>query len=347
MIPSRVLPHIHFDKFYSCFGRTEPLDLDVEIMLKASICNLSPATQAGIFSHENTENLNRCTMDHDTRNNKANDETTNLEINTMQKSWLNELAAKLNYDTEATKSEHQTLRKCTTEVEVDKDTNPEEEHPKMLKTSPTKYFVVNKSNTSSSNSDWEHKSKEPTNMDRSEAGEPEGFKLLTPDEKRRIFNNRRDDLFYKTFGRDVRKFLQDDFTDFTGYQKEAKGKDGAYFYKCLKEYAKHMRFSKGTSFTTEQIVCYLGSLINHREFKKACPKQFLQLSYKVYNTFNLFTKEKLYSLWQSDEFRVLFKYYVKSVNEDNNYSRLREHKTIGLNLAPYLFIYHEFCRVCL
>lgn len=347
MIPSRVLPHIHFDKFYSCFGRIEPLDLDVEIMLKASIWNLSPATQSGIFSVENPENPNRCTMDHVTRNNNAIDEITNLERNSIQKSGLNELAAKLNSDTEATKSEQQTFRKCTTEVEVDKDTNPEEEHPKILKTNQTKIFIINKSNASSSNSDWERKSQEPTKLNRGEEGEPEGFKLLTPDEKRRIFNNRRDDLYYKTFGRDVRKFLQDDFTEFTGYQKEAKGKDGAYFYKCLRQYAKHMKFAKDANFTTEQIVCYLGSLINHREFKKACPKQFLQLSYKVYNTFNLFTKEKLYSLWQCDEFRVLFKYYMKFVNEDNNYCRLREHKTIGLNLAPYLFIYHEFCRVCL
>lgn len=82
----------------------------------------------------------------------------------------------------------------------------------------------------------------------------EGFKLLTPEEKRRLFSNKRDDLYYKTFGRDVRKFLQDDFTDYTGYTKEDKGKNGAYFYKLLTKYAQHMRFAEGRNFDTEVIV---------------------------------------------------------------------------------------------
>ena len=176
----------------------------------------------------------------------------------------------------------------------------------------------------------------------------EGFKIWSQAEKKSsIFWNKRDDLFYKTFGRDVRKFLQDDFTEYTKYCKENKGKGGVYFYQCLVKYATYMNFHKNTNISIESIVCYLGSLINHREFKKAWPSEMLELSYDVYNTFNLFTKERLYKLWWSDEFKIFFLYYATYVNEDNYFLRLTNHKTISGNLDPYLYVYKEFCRVCL
>jgi len=154
---------------------------------------------------------------------------------------------------------------------------------------------------------------------------PQGFKLLTLGQRKTLFNDKRDDLYYKTFGRDVRKFLQDDFTDLTGYLKEKKDKRGRYFLRCLNGYAKHLMliFNKGlvtsqgahttispTNFDSEpvvfgrseptfdstecsKLVCFLGSLINHREYKKACPVSLAQLSRTIYNTFNQFTKEKV------------------------------------------------------
>ena len=175
----------------------------------------------------------------------------------------------------------------------------------------------------------------------------EGFKVLTPVEKATIFDNKRDDLFYKTFGREVRKFLQDDFTNFTNYRKDSKGKDGKYFYECLVSYAERMNFHQNTDVTLGNIVWYLGSLINHREFKKAWPAEYADLSYQVYNTFNLFTKERLFNLWWSEEFKLLFRYYVQEVGQESRFNRLKNHKTIGANLAPYLFVYNEFWRVCL
>ena len=175
----------------------------------------------------------------------------------------------------------------------------------------------------------------------------EGFKICSQSEKVSIFGNKRDDLFYKTFGRDVRKFLQDDFTEFTRYRKENKGKDGAYFNECLYKYANYMNFHKDTSIPIENIICYLGSLINHREFKKAWPLDLLDMSYQVYNTFNLFTKERLYKLCWSEEFKLFFKYYKWNVNENNFFKRLTNHKTISENLDPYLYVYREFWRVCL
>ncbi len=101
-------------------------------------------------------------------------------------------------------------------------------------------------------------------------------------------------------------------------------------------YTKYMVLSKA------RVICFMGSLINHREFKKACPSHLLSLSYQIYNTFNMFTKEKLFNLCQTAEFKVLFLRYVSVVNESNNFERLRTHQTIGKNLAPYLFVYKEF-----
>lgn len=183
----------------------------------------------------------------------------------------------------------------------------------------------------------------------------DGFKLLTHQEKLRYFGGKRDDLFYKTFVRDVRKFWQDNVVEseenkgalitYRGYNKEMKGKGGLYFYNCLKSFEEIMQLSKGQDFSSERMVCYLGSLINHREFIKAWPKHLKRLSDNIHNVFSKFTKERLYKLWQTPEFKVLFKHYASWVNESNNFERLRTHKTIGSNLAPYMIIYKEFVRV--
>ena len=119
---------------------------------------------------------------------------------------------------------------------------------------------------------------------------------MSPQERKSIFQYKRDDLYYKTFGRNVRQFLQDDFIAGTGYKKDLKGTDGSYFYDKLLKYANKMQFHKNKEFGIDRVVCYFGSLINHREYKKACPKELLPLSKEVYNTFNMFTKEKLYTL---------------------------------------------------
>ena len=81
-----------------------------------------------------------------------------------------------------------------------------------------------------------------------------GFKVLTTSEKLSIFRNKRDDLFYKTFGRAVRKFLEDDFVKTTGYDKKFKGNDGKYYYEHLVLYAKIRNFHKFHSFGLERMV---------------------------------------------------------------------------------------------
>ena len=106
----------------------------------------------------------------------------------------------------------------------------------------------------------------------------DGFRLLSHQDKMNHFEGKRDDLFYKTFVRDVRKFWQDSMISYTGYKKEEKGLHGLHFYRCLTQFESHMQLSLGQKFSSEVMICYLGSLINQREFSKSCPKHLLKLS---------------------------------------------------------------------
>jgi len=180
----------------------------------------------------------------------------------------------------------------------------------------------------------------------------EGFRLLTYKEKSKLFGGKRDDLFYKTFVRDVRKFWEDRLIEqekvwIKHVIKNKRDKKGAQFYKSLQEYENYLQLSAGEDFTSEDMVWYLGSLINHREFIKACPKNLTKLSDEIHYVFTKFTKERLYKLCKTPQFRILFRKYAEWVNQENDYERLRTHKTIGANLAPYMVVYKEFVRVWL
>ncbi len=178
---------------------------------------------------------------------------------------------------------------------------------------------------------------------------PEGFRLLTYKEKANLFGGKRDDLFYKTFVRDVRKFWEDNFSQMematSSFSKEKKDKKGIQFYSLLQQYEESLQLSSEHELTSEEIVCYLGSLINHREFIKACPKHLKKLSDNIHYVFTKFTKERLYNLWKTPQFKVLFRGYVDWVNKSEDFERLRTHRTIGKNLAPYMIVYNEFVRV--
>lgn len=260
------------------------------------------------------------------------------------KNTVNSLSNALN--SELSKHLEQNKKKHEDVIEIDSDNNYDKENPNLIFKAPL--YIDNKNMNDNSSDIEEVKDFSPPTIQRLETtisiqeGMQLGFKLLSPEEKRGIFNNGRDDLFYKTFARDVRKFWQDSMIAFTGYKKEDKGRNGTHFYQCCRRFVSHIQLHKVYGLEKARVTCFIGSLINHREFKKACPNHLIDLSYQIYNTFNMFTKEKLFNLCQSDEFKVLFKRYVSVVNESNNFERLRTHQTIGKNLAPYLFVYKEF-----
>lgn len=349
MILNRVLPPIHYSVLDAPSDRQLGLADEVVTMLKASICYL------GIGINTNDDNIKNLNLNRDdVRRNYYQSLHFSSCLCTWGYEWdsiegsLNIVVDQLNKDTRENSSYTAQLNLWNSDDCSQKDLKnnllrqhgkSDLFHEKDFSAKLNHPYLQNNSLIFTSSVDRDQSS--------SLKQLKEGFKVLTPTEKATIFDNKRDDLYYKTFGRDVRKFLQDDFTEFTGYSKDSKGKEGRYFYSCLVRYAEHMNFHKNTDVTLGNIVWYLGSLINHREFKKSCPTEFLDLSYQVYNTFNLFTKERLFNLWWSQEFKLLFRYYVAEVGQENRFSRLRNHKTIGSNLAPYLFVYNEFCRVCL
>lgn len=82
----------------------------------------------------------------------------------------------------------------------------------------------------------------------------EGFRLLTYKEKAKLFGGKRDDLFYKTFVRDVRKFWEDALVEHNKYLKDKRDKNGSHFYHLLQEFERHLGLSVGQEFSSEEMV---------------------------------------------------------------------------------------------
>jgi hypothetical protein len=120
-------------------------------------------------------------------------------------------------------------------IEIDSDNNNEKDNPNLI-FKPV-CSVKNKISNDISSDIEEVKNHSPPIIQKLEStiSSPEGmqlgFKLLSHEDKRVVFNNGRDDLFYKTFARDVRKFWQDSMIAYTGYKKEDKGRNGVHFYR--------------------------------------------------------------------------------------------------------------------
>jgi hypothetical protein len=88
-------------------------------------------------------------------------------------------------------------------------------------------------------------------------------------QKKIIFNNRRDDLYYKTLIRDVRKFFLTDFnmnTQFTN-QAHPTGRKETFRDSIIRYITERISVSIGNcSGNTEDLITCLGSLISHKQF---------------------------------------------------------------------------------
>ena len=154
-----------------------------------------------------------------------------MMINKIQNT-VNSLSFALN--SELNKNLKENIKNLEDVIEIDSDNNFEKKNPNLIFKAPCP-MTEKKSNDASSDIE-EVKDFSPPAVEKLEStisipeGMQLGFKLLSSEEKRGIFNNGRDDLFYKTFARDVRKFWQDSMIAYTGYKKENKGKKGIHFY---------------------------------------------------------------------------------------------------------------------
>ena len=89
-------------------------------------------------------------------------------------------------------------------------------------------------------------------------------------DRKEMFNNKRDDLFFKTMIRDIRKFLHNDFSEKSNIKKNKKTHQLTWerFFSSLITYLES--FKSYIDFgpydpSNETLVCVLGAFVSHKE----------------------------------------------------------------------------------
>lgn len=167
-------------------------------------------------------------------------------------------------------------------------------------------------------------------------------------QKKTIFRNRRDDLYFKTLIRDVRKFLIEDFNHFSGLKNKKQRFTTQSFVESLTSYATFINQKLGYQFgDVTPLVQNLGPFINQKLISKAGPVLSGRCDV-IYNMLYNFTKEKL-SLFseKNSPLSLLFKYYcLVSEDASGSNNRIQKHKTMKQNQQAYYIVYSTLKDYC-
>lgn len=128
--------------------------------------------------------------------------------------------------------------------------------------------------------------------------EEEDLPTDTFDERKAAFGNKRDDLFYKTIGRDVRKYLQECFHSNLG-EKSMKQclKNGTSFIKDVKKLLnKDIVPELSSKADVEKVFVCLATLVSYQGFNPYCDETSKNTSFSIHDSLHNFTKEKLINL---------------------------------------------------
>lgn len=197
--------------------------------------------------------------------------------------------------------------------------------------------------------------------------EPSGDSSI---QRKQIFGNKRDDLYYKTICRDVRKFIQERFHTFLGELRINDVVRKGDFLKKINEFRAHvMGVDPHEDFDTLESQCCLATFISSYHFQRIWKKnhggtepedklrckhqkpyvskqELCNFSLRIHNSLLRFTKTKLKSLCSIKGFREIIKFYGSEVIERENYKRLGQHKTMRGNLKGYKFALNDILRMC-
>lgn len=166
------------------------------------------------------------------------------------------------------------------------------------------------------------------------------------DERKNAFGNKRDDLFYKTIGRDVRKYLQEQFQLYMGEHNIKECQKYGTFLRKFKDFFTEVIEPKLPSFSDQQkMASCVATLVSYNMFKSYCDKNLKDYSFKIHDSLHNFTKVKLVNLCRWDEFKWVFNYYAKEM-EDTNFQRFRTHRTMKSNVQGYKFAYSDIYAQC-
>ena len=112
--------------------------------------------------------------------------------------------------------------------------------------------------------------------------------------KKAIFNNKWDDLFYKTLIRDVRKFFVDEFNEVTSFWSY-QGRGSFWQAVMLMLDTKIVPVIGRYQHNVDSLITFLAALISHKQAKDDCLNN--DQSDKVHTVYEMlynFTKERLH-----------------------------------------------------
>lgn len=169
----------------------------------------------------------------------------------------------------------------------------------------------------------------------------------TFDERKAAFGNKRDDLFYKTIGRDVRKYLQECFHSILG-EKSMKQwlKNGASFIKDVKKLLnKDIVPELSSKADIEKVFVCVATLVSYQGFTPFWEEDSKNTSFNIHDSLHNFTKEKLINLCKLSEFQEVFKFYAKRITADK-FERFQTHRTMRSNIRGYKYAFNDILKQC-
>jgi hypothetical protein len=168
----------------------------------------------------------------------------------------------------------------------------------------------------------------------------------TVEMKRSIFGLTRDDLYYKTIVRDVRKYLQDQFKRFLKAETINQSLNNGTFLKRLKDFSRQVE--PFTTYNTDHqlLLSTIGSLVCWAGYLPYCPPNLKPICKGIDNTLQKFTKMKLKSLIAHTGFKEIFHYYAANTGENSDYSRIKQHKTMHRNVVGYKYVLNDILSKC-
>jgi len=166
----------------------------------------------------------------------------------------------------------------------------------------------------------------------------------TFDERKAAFGDKRDDLFYKTIGRDVRKYIQESFQSHLGEKNLKHVLKNQTFYREVQEFFKAEILPYLSSDSdVEKVLCCVATLVSYQGYSSYCDKDLSEISLKVHDSLHNFTKVKLINLCQLPEFKDVFRYYSKEI-QNANFSRFKSHRTMKTNVRGYKYAFNDILK---
>jgi hypothetical protein len=114
-------------------------------------------------------------------------------------------------------------------------------------------------------------------------------------EKRKAaFGTKRDDLFYKTIGRDVRKYLQEQFQcSLSGKNLKECLRNGTFLKEFKQFFQNEFSSDLSNDLNTSKLFCCVATLVSYQGYTPYCDEKNKEFSLKIHDSLHNFTKAKL------------------------------------------------------